>query len=270
MADEVAAKAARRAEGNEPLRFLARAGFVANGLLHGVIGAIAISVALGGGGAEADQSGALRQLGAAPGGAVLLWMIVVGMAALGLWQIVQIFVIVGPDPKRKWAHRLGELGKAVAYFAVAAIAFIFASGGSTSSADATQDFSASLLAAPGGVVLLIAIGLTVGCIGGYFVFKGATQKFTDDIVVPPGATGAVITTVGMLGYIAKGVALGIVGILFVVAAVTFDPSKATGLDGALKSLVALPYGAVILSVVGLGLIAYGAYCCARARFARLS
>lgn len=86
----------------------------------------------------------------------------------------------------------------------------------------------------------------------------------------PGVIGTIITTVGMLGYIAKGVALGMVGILFVAAAVTFDPSKATGLDGALKSLVALPYGAVILTLVGIGLIAYGAYCCARARFARLS
>ncbi|GAA3877751.1 DUF1206 domain-containing protein [Leifsonia kafniensis] len=248
---------------------LARAGFAANGVLHGVIGAIAISVAIGGGG-EADQSGALGKLAAAPGGAVLLWAIVVGLVALGLWQIVQIFVVVGPDPKRRWARRLADFGKAVAYFAVAAIALIFAAGGSTNSADSSQNFSASVLAAPGGVFLLIVVGLVVSGIGVYFIFNGATKKFTDDIVVPAGAVGELIIVIGMLGYIAKGVALGVIGILFVIAAVTFDPSKASGLDGALKSLVALPYGAVILTIIGIGLIAYGVYCCARARLARLS
>jgi hypothetical protein len=89
-------------------------------------------------------------------------------------------------------------------------------------------------------------------------------------MVPAGITGELVVVIGMLGYIAKGVALGVIGILFIVAAVTIDPSKASGLDGALKSLAALPYGAVILAIIGIGLIAYGVYCCARARLARLS
>lgn len=270
MAGGVAAKAARNAERSRPLRFLARAGYVVSGLLHGVIGAIAISVAVGAGGGEADQSGALANLAAAPGGIALLWVMVVGLAALGLWEIIQIFVVIGPDPKRKWAHRIGVFSKAVAYLTIAAITFTFASGGSTSSASSTKDFSAKLLAAPGGVIVLVVVGLGVFGIGGYFGFKGAAKKFTDDITVPSGTAGGVVTALGVVGYIAKGVALCVVGVLFVIAAATFDPSKATGLDGALKSLAALPFGAVILTVVGIGLIAYGVYSCARARLARLS
>jgi hypothetical protein len=270
MAGGVAAKAARGAERSQPLRFLARAGYVVNGLLHGVIGAIAISVAVGAGGGEADQSGALSTLAAAPGGAALLWVIVVGLVALGLWQLIQTFVVVGPDPKRKWAHRIGEFSKAVAYLAIAATTFSFASGGSTNSANSTKDFSAKLLTAPGGVILLVVVGLAVFGIGGYFVFKGATKKFTDDIAVPSGTAGRVVIMLGVLGYVAKGVALCVVGILFVIAGATVDPTKATGLDGALKSLVALPFGVLVLIVVGAGLIAYGVYCCARARLARLS
>lgn len=241
-----------------------------SGLLHGAIGAIAISVAIGAGGGEADQFGALSNLAGAPGGAAILWVMVVGLLALGLWQIIQIFVVVGPDPKRKWAHRIGEFGKAVAYLAIAAITFSFASGGSTSSASSTKDFSATLLSAPGGVILLVIVGLAVFGIGGYFVFKGAARKFTDDITVPSRTAGRVVIMLGVVGYLAKGVALCVVGILFVIAAVTADPSKATGLDGALKSLATLPFGVVILIVVGCGLIAYGVYCCARARLARLS
>ncbi|WP_427017458.1 DUF1206 domain-containing protein [Pseudarthrobacter sp. P1] len=270
MAGGAAAKAARSATRSGPLRLLARAGYAVNGLLHGVIGIIAIGVAIGAGGGEADQSGALAKLAEVPGGAALLWVIVVGLAALGLWQIVQTIVVVGADQKRKWAHRLGEFGKAVAYFAIAATTFTFARGRPTNAVNATYDFSAGLLAAPGGVILLIVLGIGVLGIGGYFFYKGAMKKFTDDIVVPSGTAGGVVIMLGVVGYVAKGVALCAVGILFVIAAATLDPSKATGLDGALKALVALPFGAAILVVVGAGLIAYGLYCCARARQARLS
>ena len=73
----------------------------------------------------------------------------------------------------------------------------------------------------------------------------------------------------MVGYVAKGIAIGVTGILFVVAAFTHDPSKAGGLDAALHSLAALPFGALILWVVGAGLVIYGIYCFARARYARM-
>jgi hypothetical protein len=78
-----------------------------------------------------------------------------------------------------------------------------------------------------------------------------------------------VTVLGVVGYVAKGLALVAVGVLFAVAAVTFDPSKAKGLDGALKALAHLPFGTVILVAVGIGVIAYGVYLGARARLARL-
>jgi len=116
--------------------------------------------------------------------------------------------------------------------------------------------------------VLVIIGLAVIGIGGYYVFRGAALKFTENITVPR-TFGRAVVALGVVGYVAKGVALGVTGIVFVVAGFTIDPSKATGLDGALKSLVALPYGPVILIVVGIGLIAYGLYCFARARLARM-
>ena len=73
----------------------------------------------------------------------------------------------------------------------------------------------------------------------------------------------------MLGYIAKGVALGIVGVLFVTAAVTADPSKSTGLDGALHTLRDQPAGVLLLVIVALGFVAYGVYSFVRARYGRI-
>jgi hypothetical protein len=69
--------------------------------------------------------------------------------------------------------------------------------------------------------------------------------------------------------VAKGIALGAVGVLFVVAAATVNPEGADGLDGALRALASLPLGVVILVLVGAGFIAYGVYSFVRARFAHM-
>jgi hypothetical protein len=268
MANRAVSTVARGAKRSRPLKALARLGYAVNGLLHVLIGAIALSVASGVGGGEADQSGALGQLAATLGGRLMLWIVVVGLAALGVWQVVSGILTVGPEQKRKWMRRFAEVAKAVVYFALAATALTFANGGSTSTAQTTGGFADTLVSTPGGIVVLVIIGLGVTGIGGYYVFRGATRRFVRDITVPP-TSGGVVIALGVVGYVAKGIALGVTGVMFVVAGFTIDPTKATGLDGALKALVALPYGPTILILVGIGLIAYGLYCFARARLARL-
>jgi len=264
-----ATSAARAAKNSTTLRSLARLGFATNGLLHILIGGLAISVAHSGGGGSADQSGALGQLASTPGGVFLLWTVVIGLFALGVWLLVAAFLIQGGDAKRKWSHRAVEGSKAAAYIALAFTAFTFARGSSTSASSSTSDASATLISSPGGVVVLFVGGIIVFAIGTYFVYKGVAKKFTADISVPPEPTRRIVIALGIAGYVAKGIALGVVAILLIVAAVTRDPSKSTGLDGALKALAALPYGVVILDAVGIGLIAYGLYCFVRAWRARL-
>ena len=260
--------AARDASSSTGFRAVARLGYAVNGLLHVLIGALAIGVAAGAGGQSADQSGALSQLAGTPGGVLVLWVIVVGLFALALWELINGVLLPRGDA-RKPGTRIAAGGKAVAYAAVAVTALTFARGASTSSSQSSTSFSAALLSAPGGVVLLVVIGLAVVGIGGYFVVKGARGTFVRDIRVPGGSLGTATRALGRAGYIAKGIALVVVGILFVVGAVTFDPGQATGLDGALKALAVLPFGTVVLIAVGLGLIAYGLYCGIRARLAKL-
>jgi hypothetical protein len=262
-----ARSAASRLENNRALQLAARTGFAVNGLLHLLIGGIALSVAFGSGG-KADQSGALSGLASTPGGTFLLWVVTVGLWALGLFQVLETVLVRGTD-KDAWVGRAKEGGKAVAYLAIGFSAFSVARGGGGSSSGQTQSLTAKLLATPGGVLLVVLLGLGVLAVGVYFVLKGARKKFLDDISAPAGKTGRSITLLGQVGYIAKGVAVAVVGVLFCVAGVTSDPSEATGLDGALKSLTDLPFGVVLLVLVALGLIAYGVYCFARARYARL-
>ncbi|WP_345800460.1 DUF1206 domain-containing protein [Microbacterium sp. AZCO] len=260
--------AARAAQDSTAFRVAARIGYVVLGIVHLVIGFIAISVATGGGG-EADQGGAMEQIQKAPAGVVLLWVIALGLAALALWQIAEAVLERDPDTKKKWGYRAKYVGTALAYLAIGFTALIYALGGQSDSSQSTQSFSAKLMGAPGGIFLVVLVGLIVAGIGVAFIVRGATRAFKKHLALPPNIARPGIVTFGVVGYIAKGIAVAVTGILFVVAAIVHDPQAAGGLDAALHSLAALPFGAVILWVVGAGLIVYGVFCFARARYARL-
>ncbi|RUR03378.1 DUF1206 domain-containing protein [Labedella endophytica] len=261
--------AARKAQNSKAFEVLARVGYVVLGVLHFLIGAIAISISQGSGGGEADQGGALAQIQQSPAGVFLLWAIVVGLAALAIWQIAEAFLERNPDDKKKWAHRAKYLGTAVAYIAIASTAFVFASGGSSESSDSSQSLSAQILAVPAGVVLLVVLGLGVAAVGVAFIVRGIGQKFMKHLAVPGGSVRKAVVALGVAGYVAKGIAIGVAGILFIVAAVTHDPEAAGGLDAALRSLTELPFGQIILWVVGVGLALYGVFCFARARYSTM-
>jgi hypothetical protein len=245
---------------------VARVGYAVSGLLHLLIGWVAVQMAFGGGGGRsADQSGALAQIAAQPFGRILLWLGMVGFVALGLLYLSG--TAWGPQ---KTSERVKSGGKALVYLALAWTTFGFARGSGSSSSQQSADVTAKLLGLPGGRLVVAAVGLVVVGVGVYHVVKGWTKKFLRDLQGgPEGQLGDAVVKLAMAGYIAKGVALGVVGLLFAVAAVQSDPSEATGLDGALARLREQPFGVVLLVVAGLGLAAYGVYSFARARYGRL-
>lgn len=266
---QTARQGARELADHRWFRAAARSGFAAIGVVHVLLGYVAVRVAIGGSGAESDQSGALKQLARVPGGVVVLWLTALGLVALCLWLVLSAFLGVG-TAKRRWVRTVSDLAKAVGYGVLAGTAIRVVLGAGASSAQSSRSASAKVLAAPGGVFLLVAVGLGILGVGVYFVVKGLRRRFRDEISkAPGGGPRKGIETLGVVGYVAKGVAVGAMGILFVFAAVTNDPSDASGLDGALKRLAGLPFGTVILVAVGVGLACYGVYCFARARYARL-
>lgn len=263
-----ARRAASRAGNSRALGNIARIGFAASGLMHLLMGYLAIRIARHQGG-ESDQSGAFAQVAKLPGGMIILWITVIGLAALALWFLLQAGLGIGSSSKKRWAHNLASLGNGVAHAALASTALSLVLRNPTDSSTSTSQASGTILSLPGGQWLLILVGVITACVGGYFVYKGARRKFHKDLVLPAGRAGKAVEALGMTGYIAKGIAIFTLGILFVVAAVKVDPGDASGIDGALKALTALPFGEAILVFIGAGLIAYGLYCFARARLARL-
>ena len=250
------------------VRMLARAGFVFIGLVHILIGVIALQLVQGRGG-EADQSGAIGTLASKPGGGILLWAGAVACGALALWMFSEAFYGARSETesKKKVKEAATAVGKAVVFGFLAFTFAVFAAGGSKNSSQSATDFTAKLMGAPAGVVFVIVVGLAIVGAGVFYAYRGVSRKFMKDLQ-DPGSARTAVEWLGTVGYAAKGVVLAAVGVLIVVAAATADPSKSSGLDGGLKALGSQPYGVFLLAAIAAGLICYGVYSMARARYGR--
>lgn len=256
--------AASRAGDHPVIEWGARLGYVAVGLIHLVIAWLGIKVAwgIGDGSDSADTSGALNTIARSGTGPILLWICVVGFLLLAVWQVSEAAVRF-----QDTGDRVKAAAKAVLYLAFAWTTFKVTTQGSTGSSEQqTEDFTASLMGNGLGRILVGVVGLVVLGIAGYHVYKGWKRKFLEDLREHPGRWAV---HAGRTGYVAKGVALVVVGFFFLVAAVQSDPDKAQGLDGALKALKDQPFGPVLLTLVALGIAAYGVYSFARAKYARV-
>jgi hypothetical protein len=262
----VAGRTARQAASSGPVQLLGRVGLIAYGVVHLLIAYLALQVAAGQGGEKTDKSGALHTVAEQPGGKVLLWVIAIGLAALTLWQLVE--TIWGyRAAQRRTTKRVVSGGKALIFAALAWSAYKIATGGQSSS-DQGQTFTAKVLAWPFGQLLVGLVGLAIIAIAGFVVVYGFKKKFLADLDfgTASASTRKLVTRLGQVGYPGLAVAYGSIGVLVVWAAATFDPDKAQGLDGGLKTLASQPYGPVLLGVVALGLACYGAYNIFAARF----
>jgi hypothetical protein len=272
MIDSRVHGAVDQATSTDAFEYAARAGYAISGVLHLLIGYIVVQLAFGSGG-NADQSGALAALASKGGGAVTLWIAAIGLFALAAWRVAE--TVVGSHPNeaskddegaKKHLKRVKSAALAITYCALAISAIKFATGGGQSSGQKNAGMSATLMQSGWGKALLIVIGLVIIGVGGYHVYKGATKKFLKDLKV---SGGSVVTPLGMAGYIAKGGVFAGAGLLVIIATVTADPAKASGIDAALKTLGQAPFGKILLLIAALGIAAYGAYCFVMARFVRM-
>jgi hypothetical protein len=268
--DNSASMAGRLAQNSIFERF-ARAGLVVSGIVHLIIGYIAIRIALGGAAGSADQSGAMTELAAKPGGVFALWVGVVAFVLMALWRLAEAALGSASKPqadnkKSETIDRVKAFSLAVVYFAFAFSAFGFARGSGKSSSGQSAGITARMMQTTAGTIALIAGALIIIAIGGYHIYKGVSQNFLEDL---EGTTSDLVRRLGTVGYIAKGLAIAAIGLLVILAVSQSEPDKAAGLDGAFKTLGAQPYGAALLITAGLGIITYGLYSFAMARYTKM-
>lgn len=261
------AEQAQQAHDSDWLDHAVRAGLVAYGAVHLMVAWLAGQLALGEKSESASNAGALHAIAEQPLGGVLIWLVAVGMLLLVVWRALEFgfgYRSVHDDAKR-WRKRAASLGKGVLYAAIAVSAVKTALGdGSSGGTDST---TAKLMDLPGGQVIVGAVGAAVIAYGAAQVVRGWTEKFVEhlDAQGQSGTDGSAYVLFGKVGYIAKGIAIGIVGALFGYAAVTHESRKSGGLDQALQTVLEQPFGQVLLICMALGLACYGLFCFARAR-----
>lgn len=267
-----ATNAVRRAARSGALEVLTRVGFIGYGLLHLAVAWLAVQIALGHPGGDGDQSGAFRYLAQQPFGRVLLVGIVIGLVAMAVWQL--LLAAIGHREERglaRTAERLASAARTVIYGALALTAYWVVEGTPTSSAAQQESTTAGIMAQPWGHVLVGLAGFAVVAVGVGMMYYGWKRKFEKRLMITrmSGRTRTTAVRLGQAGYIAKGIAFGIVGLLLLDAAISDNPAKSRGLDAALHLLVEQPYGAFLLILVAIGFAAFGAYCFFQSRYRKV-
>ena len=240
--------------------------------MYVVIGWIALQVAFGKSGQQADRSGALHALGGTPFGAVALWVLVVGFFGMALWQLSEA-LFGSPAAGRKAGMRLRALARAVIYgiLACGVLEYAIGAGGQQSSNQQSVDLTATLLRHPGGKAVVVVVGLAFIGGGLYLGYQAGRERFLEGLRLTEmrAATMLIVGWLGRVGGVARGMVFVTVGVFLVVAAVTTQPRQAKGLDSALRSLAATPGGPWLLALVAIGLIIFGVFSFCEARWARV-
>lgn len=257
---------ARRLADSDALEGGIRLGLIAYGTVHLLIAWLALQLALGDNEGSADSNGAMHQLAEQPFGHALLWAVTAGLAVLVVWRLLE--AAVGhrhDDGAERVRHRLGSLGKAVIYGAVAWSALKVSIGAGSGSSGRTT--TARLMDLPAGAWLVGLVGVAIIGYGVRHVVRGLSEDYAEHLTGEgrSGDAGTVYLALGKVGYVAKGLVIAAVGGLFVYAAVSHDPERSGGLDDALRTVLRQPFGPYLLAAIAAGLAAYGLFCFARAR-----
>ncbi|WP_308164361.1 DUF1206 domain-containing protein [Nonomuraea sediminis] len=255
---------ARRAANSKAMDRLARFGLICRGTLYGLIGVLAVQITLGHSGREADKSGAIRTVSDLPFGAVVLWAMAVGFAALTIWQLSEVFF-----GSRRAKDRVQGVSRVVVYaFVCFSLLTVLLAGRARSDDRQSQDVTAKLLGIPGGQFIVGAIGLGILALGFYWIRQGVTKDFRKYLGPMPPRARTVMDKLGLAGYVVRGLVAGLAGVFVVEAAITFDPGKAGGIDQTLRAFARTPAGPWLLAVVAMGVVLFACYCFGEARWRR--
>ena len=267
---------ARGVQRSRPFIVLARTGFIARGVTYGVIGGIALALALGAGAAPAapNQQGALALIASAPLGRVALVVVCVGLLGYAMWKLSQALFGSGPEgggsPKLK--DRISNGASGLAYLALFAVAIRILLGGSGGGGSGSPSHAtAGVLGWPGGVAIVAIAGGAFIAICAYQIYEALSGGFAENAKLGEMTERQRRTymTVGRIGLCARSIVFGIVGYFLLQAAISYDPHDAVGIDGVLARVHREPLGTVLLALVAAGLLAFACYSLFEARYRRL-
>lgn len=265
----------RQLEQAGPFQWLVRAGFVARAITYGVIGALALALALGAGtdGTAPNQQGALSLIGRNAFGRAALVAICAGLLAYALWKLTQGIFGTGPEGggSMKPIDRIGNFAGGVCYLVFFAVGLRVLTGSSGNSDAQQKHAAAGILGWPGGQEIVGIGGGVLIAVSLYQLYDALSRGFTDEAKTQNMSRPErrFFVTLGCVGLTARALVFALVGYFFVRTAIDFNSNDAVGLDGALGRLHHQPLGPWVLGFVAAGLIVFAGYSLLEARYRRL-
>ncbi|MEV4189996.1 DUF1206 domain-containing protein [Streptomyces toxytricini] len=264
---------ARGAANSSAVGIAARWGLAARGVLYVLVGLIALRIAFGDSGGQADRGGALAVLSAQPLGSVLLWALGAGLVGMAVWRLSEALFGAAGEGGHKARKRLASAARCVFYAFVAYSVLTFAAGesGSGSGDQQSKDVTARALDLTGGRWLVGFAGAGIVVAGVWIAGRAALRKYHKHLKL--GAMSRkerrFTDVTGVVGGVARGVVFVVVGVFVTRAALTYEPNEAKGLDDALRSFAEMPTGPWLLALVAAGLAFFGLFSFAMARWRRV-
>ena len=258
---------------------VARAGLVAKGVSYGLVGALAVAVAVGAGGKATSRGGALATLADKSWGKLILVLLALGFAAYALWRVIQAVFERADDEgeaksaAKKWGKRVGYIGRALIYAGLTytTLKLLVDADQQQPQNEQAKQTTSTVFDWPAGRWIVALAGLAILGAGVWNVYRGLSKKFEQKwrggMSRAEARWGA---RAGLVGHLARGVVFGLIGVFLFKAAIEYDPEDAIGLDGALRKLAEAPYGPWVLGVTAVGLLAYGVFCLFDARYRDVS
>ncbi|MER5653985.1 MULTISPECIES: DUF1206 domain-containing protein [unclassified Streptomyces] len=264
---------ARRAATGTAREGAARAGLTARGVIYALVGVLALRIAFGGSGQQADRGGALQEIASKPFGAVLLWALGIGVVGMALWRLSEaVFGSAGEDGGKP-TKRLMAAGRCVFYGFVAYSVLSFAAGsrGSGAGDKKSRDVTAKALGIPGGQWIVGAVGVGLVAAGVWIAVRAIMRKYHKHLKLGEMSKRVrqVVDVTGVGGGTARGAVFAAAGVFAVRAAIDYEPDKAKGMDDTLRSFAGTPMGPWLLALVAVGLILFGVFSFAMARWRKV-
>jgi hypothetical protein len=254
---------------------MVRAGFVARGITYGVIGGLALAIALGAGtmGTSPNQQGALALIAHSPVGRPAMVVICTGLIAYAVWKFTQAVFGHGPEGGGgvKLKDRIANAGGGVVYLGFSAVAIFALTGSSSNSSQEPRHAASGVLGWPGGQLIVGVIGAAGMGISLYQIYDAVRGRYareskTEQMNSPE---HGVFMVLGRVGLTARALVFGLIGYFLERAAIEFKASNAIGLDGALARLHHQPLGRWLVGLVAAGLLTFAAFSLVEARYRRL-
>lgn len=249
-----------------------KVGLTARGIVYCILAALAVALATGDRTEQTDQRGALEELAERPFGELLLFALAAGFVAYAAWRLARAVKGEGGEEPNAGQRAL-DLVKVAIYLAFAGSAIKLVTDGPSgaSQEQPQQAFTARLMTEQSwGRWAVSLAGAGIAAYGAWQIWRGVSQKFRKRLEESLARGHDATIKLGVVGHVARGAVIIVIGWLLIRSATNFDPNQPVGVDAAFREVITAPYGPLLAVAVAIGLGAYGLYSFGEARFRQIS